>query len=95
MAAKLAVLPLVTAVAREACEKLAACVSSTALVRYRTNDYLVPTTYVFQDMVVKEFIDEAVILCGGEEIARHPRFQRHSIFCGTGNGLPAMTGPVA
>lgn len=36
-------------------------------------DYSVPTAYGFQDVVVKGFVDEVVILCGGEEIARHPR----------------------
>ena len=44
----------------------AARVSSMALVRYRTNDYSVPTAYGFQDVVVKGFVDEVVILCGGK-----------------------------
>jgi transposase len=61
------------AVALEPCEKRAARVSSTALVRYRGNDYSVPTRYGFQDVLVKGFVDEVVILCGGQEIARHPR----------------------
>ena len=47
--------------------------SSTALVRYRTNDYAVPTTYGFRDVLVKGFVDEVVISIAGEEIARHPR----------------------
>ncbi|MDQ2762158.1 MAG: IS21 family transposase [Pseudomonadota bacterium] len=57
----------------EPCEKRVARVSSTALVRYRTNDYSVPTAYGFQDVVVKGFVDEVVILCGSAEIARHQR----------------------
>jgi transposase len=57
----------------EPCEIRAARVSSTALVRYRTNDYSVPTRYGFQDVVVKGFVDTVVILCGGAEVARHPR----------------------
>ena len=61
------------AVPLEACEKRAARVSSTALVRYRGNDYSVPTAYGFRDVVVKGFVDEVVILCAGEEIARHRR----------------------
>jgi hypothetical protein len=61
------------AVALEPCEKRAARVSSTALVRYRGNDYSVPTRYGFQDVLVKGFVDEVVILCDGREIARHPR----------------------
>jgi hypothetical protein len=48
-------------------------VSSTALVRYRSNDYSVPTRFGFQDVVVKGFVDEVVILSGAEEIARHVR----------------------
>jgi transposase len=49
------------AVPLEACEKRAARVSSTALVRYRSNDYSVPTAYGFRDVVVKGFVDEVVI----------------------------------
>lgn len=64
----------------EPCEKRAARVSSMALVRYRTNDYSVPTTYGFRDVVVKGFVDEVVILCGGEEIARHPRCYGEGVF---------------
>ena len=61
------------AVTLEPSEKWAARVSSTALVRYRGNDYPMPTRHGFQDVLVKGFVDEVVILCGGREIARHPR----------------------
>jgi len=64
----------------EPCETRIARVSSTALVRYRTNDYSVPTRYGFQDVVVKGFVDRVVILCGGEEIARHPRCYGEAMF---------------
>lgn len=57
----------------EPCEKRSARVSSTALVRYRGNDYSVPTRFGFQDVVVKGFVDEVVILSGAQEIARHVR----------------------
>ena len=57
----------------EPCEKRIARVSSTSLVRYRCNDYSVPTTFGFRDVLVKGFVDEVVILCAGEEIARHRR----------------------
>lgn len=57
----------------EPCEKRAARVSSTALVRYRGNDYSVPTSHGFQEVMVKGFVDQVVILCGGAEIARHQR----------------------
>jgi transposase len=61
------------AVHLEPCEKRAARVSSTALVRYRCNDYSVPTAFGFREVLVKGFVDEVVILCAGEEIARHKR----------------------
>ena len=67
-------------VALEPCEKRAARASSTALVRYRTNDYSVPTAYGFQDVVVKGFVDEVVILCGGREVARHARSYAEGAF---------------
>ena len=51
-----------------------------ALVRYRTNDYSVPTAYGFQDVVVKGFVDAVIILCGGKEIARHPRCYGEGVF---------------
>lgn len=68
------------AVPLEPCEKRAARVSSMALVRYRTNDYSVPTAYGFQDVVLKGFVDEVVILCGGKEIARHQRCYGEGVF---------------
>ena len=64
----------------EPCEKRAGRVSSTALVRYRCNDHSVPTRYGFQDVLVKAFVDEVVILCGGREIARHPRCYGEGVF---------------
>jgi transposase len=57
----------------EPCHKCATKVSSLALVRYRLNDYSVPTAYGFRDVLVKGFVDEVVIFHGTVEIARHPR----------------------
>jgi transposase len=57
----------------EACEKRAARVSSLSLVRYRGNDYSVPTSYGHREVLVRGYIHEVVISCGAEEIARHPR----------------------
>lgn len=57
----------------EPCDKRPGKVSSTALVRYRMNDYSTPTAYGFRDVLVKGFVDEVAIICGGSEIARHPR----------------------
>jgi len=64
----------------EACQKVAARVSSQALVRYRTNDYSVPTRYGYRDVLVKGFVDEVVIFCDGAEIARHERSYDHGDF---------------
>jgi transposase len=57
----------------EPCEKRLARVSSTSLVRYRMNDYSVPTAYGFREVIVKGFVGEVVIFIGSEEIARHRR----------------------
>ncbi len=67
-----AFLPLPT-VPYEACEKRAARVSSLSLVRYRRNDYSVPTAYGHREVLVRGYVHEVVIACGAEEIARHPR----------------------
>jgi hypothetical protein len=60
-----AALRALPAVPLEPCEKRAGRVSSTALVRYRNNDYSVPTRYDFQEVMAKGFVDEVVILCAG------------------------------
>ena len=80
LVADLATLRDLPPVPLEPCEKRTARVSSMALVRYRTNDYSVPTAYGFQDVVVKGFVDEVVILCGSREIARHPRCYGEGVF---------------
>ncbi|MGA7574225.1 MAG: IS21 family transposase [Terriglobales bacterium] len=67
-----AFLPL-AASAYEACEKRAARVSSMSLVRYRTNDYSVPTEYGHRDVLVKGYVHEVVIVCGSKVIACHCR----------------------
>ena len=80
LAADLATIRELPATPLEPCEKRAARVSSTALVRYRGNDYSVPTAYGFQDVMVKGFVAEVVILCRGEAIARHPRSYGQGVF---------------
>ncbi len=57
----------------DACEKRAARVSSLSLVRYRGNDYSVPTAYGHREVLVRGYVHEVVIACAAEEIARHPR----------------------
>jgi transposase len=64
----------------EACEKRVARVSSMSLVRYRTNDYSVPTEYGHRDVLVKGYVDEVVIVCSSKVIARHRRsYQREDM----------------
>jgi hypothetical protein len=66
----------------EPCEHRTSRVSSTALVRYRLNDYSVPTVFGFREVVVKGFVDRVVVVCAGQEIARHQRsYQRGGFIC--------------
>jgi transposase len=57
----------------DACEKKAGRVSSQLLVRYRGTDYSVPTAYGHREVLIRGFVEEVVISCGAEVIARHPR----------------------
>jgi hypothetical protein len=57
----------------DACEKRAARVNSLSLVRYRGNDYSVPTAYGHREVLVRGYVHEVVIACAADEIARHPR----------------------
>ncbi len=57
----------------DACEKISTHVSSLSLVRYRLNDYSVPTSFGHRDVFVRGYVHEVVISCGTEIIARHPR----------------------
>ena len=51
-----------------------------SLVRYRTNDYSVPTEYGHRDVLVKGYVHEVVIVCGSQVIARHRRsYQREDM----------------
>ena len=50
-----------------------ATVSSLSLVRYRRNDYSVPTSFGHREVLVRGYVHEVVIACGTEVIARHPR----------------------
>jgi transposase len=61
------------AVPYDACDRRPARVSSLALVRYDRNDYSVPTAYGHRPVLVKGYVEEVVIACGAEIIARHPR----------------------
>ena len=67
-----ALLPL-PPVPYDACDQRSTRVTSLSLVRYRRNDYSVPTAYGHRAVVVKGYVDEVVIVCASEEIARHRR----------------------
>src|SRR5438477_12605794 len=47
--------------------------SPRCLVRYRLNDYSVPTAYGHRDVLVRGYVHEVVIACGADIIARHSR----------------------
>ena len=64
----------------EACEKVSARVSSLALVRYRCNDYSVPTRHGHLHVLVRGYVHEVTIACGSEVIAKHPRsYEREAV----------------
>jgi hypothetical protein len=64
----------------EACEKITVRVTSLSLVRYRGNDYSVPTEYGHRQVLVKGFVHEVVIACASEVIARHRRsYERETV----------------
>ena len=71
--ADLAVVSAIPAGLFEACEKRPGRASSTALVRYRSNDYSVPTRFAHREVMVKGFVERVIIACDGEMIADHPR----------------------
>jgi hypothetical protein len=69
----LAALKPLPAAAFEACDQTSGRVSSQSLVRYHTNDYSVPVAFGHQDVWVRGYVDQVVIGCRGEVIARHRR----------------------
>ena len=73
MQADLAAFMPLPAVPFDPCHIVTGRVSSLSLVRYRTNDYSVPTTYAHQEVVIKGYVDRVAVICRGEQIAVHPR----------------------
>jgi len=74
-----AMLPL-PSVPDEACEKISGRVSSLSLIRYRGNDYSVPTEYGHRQVWVKGCVHEVVMACASEVIARHQRsYERETV----------------
>ncbi len=62
------------------CEKISTQVNSLSLVRYRSNDYSVPTAYGYQSVLVRGYVDRVEIACGAEVIARHSRCYEKEAF---------------
>ena len=86
-----ALLPL-PPVPYDACDRRATRVTSLSLVRYRLNDYSVPTAYGHREVVVKGYVDDVVIVCGRDEIARHRRsYERESVGLRSA-ALPGLVG---
>ena len=70
---------------------LPCAISSLSLVRYRTNDHSVPVAYGNRDVLVRGYVDQAVISCGSEVIARHPRsYQRDNFVYDPIHYLPLL-----
>ena len=57
----------------EACAKATVRVSSISLVRYKTNDYSVPTQFGHRQVLVKAYVHRIVIVSGCDVIATHAR----------------------
>jgi transposase len=57
----------------DACEKVSTRATSISMVRYRNNDYSVPVAYAHHEVQARGYVDEVVIGCGAEVIARHRR----------------------
>ena len=57
----------------EACDLRSGQVTSTSVVRYRSNDYSVPVAYGHREVWIKGFVTRVVIGCAAQVIADHPR----------------------
>ena len=66
-------LPPLPAAPYDACDKQAGLVSSLSLVRDRTRDYSAPVAYGHREVLIRGYVDQVVISCGSDVIARHPR----------------------
>ena len=48
--------------------------------RYKTNDYSLPSTYGFRDVTIRAFVDVVEIGYGGQIIARHTHCGEQMVF---------------
>ncbi len=58
--------------------------------RYRGNDYSVPTAYGHREVVVKGYVEEMLIHGGADIIARHPRSYEKADFIFEPRHYPAL-----
>mgnify|MGYP000231711630 FL=1 len=57
----------------DACEKISTRATSISMVRYRCNDYSVPVAFAHHEVQVRGYVNEVIIGCGAEIVARHRR----------------------
>ncbi len=62
--------------AYDACEKIGTTVSSLSLVRYRLNDYSVPTSYGHREVFVRGYVHEVVIAAAPDNRGRPRSYER-------------------
>jgi len=75
----------------DACDQATGQVNSQSLVRDKTDDYSVPVAYGRRDVWLRGYVDQVVIGCGGDVIARHPRcWDREDIVLGPVHYLPLL-----
>jgi transposase len=73
MRADMAAFMVLPAVPFDPCHQITGRASSMSLVRYRTNDYSVPTAYAHRQVLIKGYVDRVEIICGSERVATHTR----------------------
>ena len=75
----------------EPCDRCPGGVSSLSLVRYKSNDYSVPVAYGYREVVIRGYVDQVVIGCGAEVIARHRRsYEREDLIFDPPHYLPLI-----
>jgi len=80
----------------EPCDRRPGRASSLSLVRYRGNDYSVPVAYGHREVLIRGYVDEVVIGCGAETIARHRRsYEREDLVFDPLHYLPLIERKIA
>ncbi len=75
----------------DACDRRPGRVSSLSLVRYRVNDYSVPVAYGHREVLIRGYVDQVVISCSSEVIARHRRsYEREDLIFDPLHYLPLI-----